>query len=467
MIRLRPALWPTLISLPIFVFSLGLGIWQMERREWKRDILDRIAVNQAAAPITLDELLRGDPLRFEYGRVKIAGSFLHDKEFYLAARSLKNKVGLQVVTPVRTDDGRVVLFDRGCVPQEQKDPAQRAQGQLAGTVELTGIVRRNQEQRQFAPDNVPDRNVWFHVDVPLMRSMAGGKPDPKLDAFFLEADAAPNPGGVPIGGQTRLDIPNDHLQYAITWFLLALALAGVYLAYHWENGRLTIAGRTKVKTMIANDPYAELERRFARLSAVNRASAILNWDRSAMMPAGASEDRADQLATLGVIAHGMISAPDMPELLARAEEGARALDPWRAANLREMRRSWVHESALPAELVEARTRATSACEMAWREARKNKDFKSLLPTLSEVLDVMRRVGEAKAAALGTSLYDALLDEFEPGGRSARIDALFAELRAFLPDLLGRVMERQKREPAAARPRRAVSRRPSSASWARS
>ena len=73
-----------------------------------------------------------------------------------------------------------------------------------------------------------------------MRKMAGGTPDPVLDTFFLEADATPNPGGVPIGGQTRLDIPNDHLQYAITWFLIALALAGVYLAYHWENGRLTV-----------------------------------------------------------------------------------------------------------------------------------------------------------------------------------------------------------------------------------
>jgi carboxypeptidase Taq len=198
--------------------------------------------------------------------------------------------------------------------------------------------------------------------------------------------------------------------------------------------------------MIANDPYAELERRFARLSAVNRACDILNWDRSTMMPAGASEDRADQLATLGVIAHAIIAAPDMPELLTRAEEAA-GLDPWRAANLREMRRKWVHESALPADLVEARTRAISACEMAWREARKNADFKALLPTLGEVATVMRRVGEAKAAALGTSLYDALLDEFEPGGRAARIDVLFAELRAFLPDLLGRVVEHQKREPA--------------------
>ena len=198
---------------------------------------------------------------------------------------------------------------------------------------------------------------------------------------------------------------------------------------------------------ISNDPYAELERRFARMSAVNRAGAILNWDRSTMMPDGASEDRADQLATLGVIAHEIISAADMPDLLSRAEEGKGALDPWRAANLREMRRSWVHESALPADLVEARSRACNACEHAWRTAKTNADFKSLLPTLREVLTIMRRVGEAKAAALGTSLYDALLDEFEPGGRAARVDVLFDELRAFLPELLGRVLERQRSAPA--------------------
>jgi surfeit locus 1 family protein len=245
MFRLRPALWPTLISLPILVLSLALGIWQMERREWKIDLLDRIAANRSLAPMPLDELLRGDPLRREYGRVTLGGTFLHDKEFHLAARSLKNSVGQHVVAPLRTDDGRIVLVDRGFVPSEKKEPARRAAGQVPGRVELVGIVRRAQIQRQYAPDNAPDRNVWFHVDVPLMRRMAGAPPDPVLDAFFLDADAAPNPGGLPVGGQTRLDIPNDHLQYAITWFLIALALIGVYLAYHWENGRLTVAGRTK------------------------------------------------------------------------------------------------------------------------------------------------------------------------------------------------------------------------------
>ena len=243
MFRLRPLLWPTLFSLPVLAVALGLGFWQLERREWKRDILDRIATNQAAPPMTLDELVKGDPLRHEYGRVRIAGAFLHDREFFLAARSLKNKVGVHVVTPLRTDDGRVVLFDRGWLPSEMKDPARRAASQPGGRVELAGIVRRTQERRQFAPENAPDRNIWFHVDTPTMRRMAGAPADPVLDRFFLEADGAPNPGGLPVGGQTRLDIPNDHLQYAITWFLIALSLVGVYLAFHWQNGRLEIAGR--------------------------------------------------------------------------------------------------------------------------------------------------------------------------------------------------------------------------------
>jgi len=247
MFRLRPLLWPTAISLPILVLCLGLSVWQMERREWKRDLLDRIAANQSAAPTPLDELLKGNPLTHEYGRVAVAGTFLHDKEFYLAARNRRDEVGLQVLTPLRTDDGRLVLFDRGWIPSAKKEPASRETGQLAGRVELTGVVRRSQVQRQFAPDNDPVKNFWFHVDVPLMRKIAGGAPDRRLDSFFLEADSTANPGGLPVGGQTQLDIPNDHLQYAITWFLIALALVGVYLTYHWEQGRLTVAGHTKVK----------------------------------------------------------------------------------------------------------------------------------------------------------------------------------------------------------------------------
>jgi surfeit locus 1 family protein len=246
-LSLRPLLWPTLMSLPILALALGLGGWQLERREWKRDILDRIAANQAAPAVPVDDLAKGDPLVHEYGKAKLAGTFLNDKEFYLAARSLKDDVGLHVVVPVRTDRGALVMFDRGWIPSGKKDPASRAASRFDGRVEVVGVVRRSQKKPYFVPDNDPEKNFWFTVDVPLMRKLAGAAPDPRLDAFFLEADATPNPGGVPVGGQTHLDIPNDHLQYAITWFGIALALVGVYLAYHWQNGRLGLNGRFKGK----------------------------------------------------------------------------------------------------------------------------------------------------------------------------------------------------------------------------
>ena len=176
----------------------------------------------------------------------MSGSFLHDKEFHLAARSLKNKVGIQVVTPLRTDDGKIVLFDRGWVPSDRKEPAKRAEGQVAGKVELTGIVRRSQVQRQFAPDNVPDKNVWFHVDVPA-DAQDGGRGARSGARHVLPRSRRHSPIRAACRSAARRGStsPTTICSTRITWFGIALAVAGVYLAYHWENGRLTVNGRTK------------------------------------------------------------------------------------------------------------------------------------------------------------------------------------------------------------------------------
>ena len=190
--------------------------------------------------------------------------------------------------------------------------------------------------------------------------------------------------------------------------------------------------------------YATLERRFARISALQDAAGILDWDSQTMMPDGAAPGRAEQLATLHVLAHEQITAPDTSDLLDLAD--AEPLGDWQQANLREMRRHWVHAAAVPGDLVEASSKAVSACERIWRQARPASDFAALRPSLEEVLRLKREVAAAKAAALGCSPYDALLDEYEPGGESARIDALFDDLATFLPDLLGRVLEHQARRP---------------------
>jgi carboxypeptidase Taq len=191
--------------------------------------------------------------------------------------------------------------------------------------------------------------------------------------------------------------------------------------------------------------YTTLEARFRRVGLLGDAMAMLGWDRSVMMPAGAGPARAEQVAALEVVAHEALVAPDMADLLEAA--GQARLDSWQQANLQQMRRRWIHATALTPHLIEARTKATAQSEMMWREARARSDFKLLLPYLQTVLDITREIADAKAAALGCSPYDALLDEYEPGGQSARIDALFAELESFLPDLLQRVLAHQAARPA--------------------
>ncbi len=188
--------------------------------------------------------------------------------------------------------------------------------------------------------------------------------------------------------------------------------------------------------------YTRLEHRFARLSALGDASGILGWDQQTTMPLGAADRRSEQLATLAVLSHEILTAPETGDLLGTAEQGATELEAWQQANLREMRRDHAHATALPADLVEARSKAASRCEIAWRQARADADFNAIAPLLAEVLVVERAAGEAKGAALGLSPYDALLDGYDPGMRQARIDPLFADLRAELPGLLGEVLERQ-------------------------
>ncbi len=197
--------------------------------------------------------------------------------------------------------------------------------------------------------------------------------------------------------------------------------------------------------------YAELEDVFRRHAAIGEAAGVLHWDMSVMMPRKGSEARAEQLSVLQVAAHALMTDPVTADRLDAAEAAGDGLDPWQAANLREMRRQWRHATAVPADLVEARTKAAMTCEMLWRDARPAADFAMVSEALQTVLDLCREAGAAKAEAMGLRLYDALLDEYEPGGRAAAIDPVFDDYAAFLPDFLDRVLAAQGRRPAPTMP----------------
>ena len=193
-----------------------------------------------------------------------------------------------------------------------------------------------------------------------------------------------------------------------------------------------------------NSPYAELETRFRRLNALREAAAVLHWDTAAMMPEGGAAARAEQLATLRVVCHEVLSDAAIPDLLAGAED--ERLELWQAANLREMRRQWLHATAIPADLVAALSKASSECEMVWRKARPASDFALILPALARLLALVREKADAKGARLGRSRYEALLDQWEPDGSTAAIDRLFADLARELPGLIEGALAHQARAP---------------------
>lgn len=189
--------------------------------------------------------------------------------------------------------------------------------------------------------------------------------------------------------------------------------------------------------------YTTLEKRHLRWYRLEHLGAIASWDRAVGMPEGASEARANALAELDVLLHAERTAPEVLALLDRVGRIERThLDEVQRANLREMQRDARHLQALPEDLVARRTQATVRCEQAWRRLRPANDWAGFVPLWREVVALAREEAQHLAQASGLSPYDALLDRFEPGMRAERVEALFADLRTWLPALIPRVMAHQ-------------------------
>jgi surfeit locus 1 family protein len=232
-LRFRPRPWPTLAALGALAVLLALGTWQVERLHWKQALIAEREAQLAAPPEPLPAET-DDWRAWDFRRVTVAGDFDHDREQLFGVAAVDGRVGHHVLTPLIRADGPPVLVDRGWVPADQAHPAARRQGQLEGQVEITGIARYRGDGRPgwFTPDNEPEQRLWYSYDLPALEAAVGLE----LLPVVVEADAMPNPGGLPIGGQARLALPNDHLQYAITWYGLAAGLVAIYVAFSLERG---------------------------------------------------------------------------------------------------------------------------------------------------------------------------------------------------------------------------------------
>jgi surfeit locus 1 family protein len=221
-----------------FLVLIGLGTWQLQRREWKLALIERIEQRAHGEPISLSlaKDLWNRARDVEYHRVLLVGRFRHEFERHLFTVE-GGKAGWRVITPLATASGDLVLVDRGYVPEELENPAGRRQGQIEGQVELIGLARAPVSGGWFTPRGDTARNRWFSRDVAGMAASLPADQNARVVPFVVEAEAEPVPGGWPRAGGTRLEPPNRHLEYALTWYGLALTLLAVAFTYGRARGR--------------------------------------------------------------------------------------------------------------------------------------------------------------------------------------------------------------------------------------
>lgn len=225
--RFRPALIPTLFTIPALIVLIGLGVWQMERRAWKHALIATRVERTTAAVVDLPPPGR-DVTALEYSRVRARGHFVNDREAYLGARSLRGNVGYHVLVPFVLDDGTSVLVNLGWIPRERKDPETRKQARIEGETTIVGYLRRSGKPGWFTPDNRPQENFWLYPDVPAMARFL------KMQAvrpYYLQLAGEAPPGGWPRPVPIEVRLNDPHLQYAITWFALAVILVVIYILY--------------------------------------------------------------------------------------------------------------------------------------------------------------------------------------------------------------------------------------------
>lgn len=226
----RPSLWLTLAWLPSLVILLGLGTWQMDRREWKLGLIRDIDARMQESPVPLPERVE-DPAAWRFRPVSVTGRFLHEAEAHRVGQPRDGVTGYQVLTPLLRDNGTAVVVDRGWVPKQLKDPATRQEGQVTGTVTVTGIVRLKGEQTMFVPDNDLQTNTWFFVDLSAMQAQAGVP----LQQVWLMQDSSDLTW--PDAAPPSFSLRNNHLEYAFTWYSLAVVMTVIYVLMGLARGR--------------------------------------------------------------------------------------------------------------------------------------------------------------------------------------------------------------------------------------
>ena len=229
----RPLLWPTFFAIPALIILLMLGTWQVNRLTWKTALIEEFKTRSQAEAIY--PAFNDTPIEFQ--RVAVTGRFLHDKTIYLTGRTYEGNAGFHVVSAFESTQGDVFLVNRGWVSESYRLPEKRPFSMSTGEMTLDGIIRLSQRQGYFVPDNEPEAGFWFTMK-PDEAAAHLNMPEAQQGYYI---DVVRQPGEelqLPIAAEVKIEVRNSHLNYAVTWYGIALSLIGVYFAYHHSMGRL-------------------------------------------------------------------------------------------------------------------------------------------------------------------------------------------------------------------------------------
>jgi len=230
--KFKPRLWPTIMTIPMLILLCLLGNWQVERLHWKLDLIQKLETRFGVPPVDLPVTVQA-PDDWVYRHVTVTGRFLHLREMPLYNVGPTGKPGFDLFTPllVKNHNGgsKFIIINRGWVPENLKEQLSRPETINAGEVQVTGLLRKSWQKERFAPENDIEHNLWFYADL---NAMADAQHMTEIFPMFLYADKDSNDEIYPIGGRSQLNIVNNHLDYAMTWYGLAIVLLIIYVLFN-------------------------------------------------------------------------------------------------------------------------------------------------------------------------------------------------------------------------------------------
>ncbi|PCJ33503.1 MAG: hypothetical protein COA93_07440 [Alphaproteobacteria bacterium] len=220
------------MTIPILIILCLLGNWQVERLNWKMGLIEKLEMRYGLPPVALPATVE-DPDDWVYRHVTVTGRFLHMREMPLYNAGPTGRPGYDLFTPLMLKDNiggrKIVIINRGWVPENLKEQMSRPETINSEEVQITGLLRKSWQKERFAPENDVEHNLWFYADL---NGMKEAQHLTELFPMFLYADKTSNEGQYPIGERSQLNIVNNHLDYAMTWYGLAIVLLVIYIMFN-------------------------------------------------------------------------------------------------------------------------------------------------------------------------------------------------------------------------------------------